>query len=49
MIEVKKLKNWNPPDRWIEFQTIDTHTEGEPLRIILSGYPELKGKTLLEK
>ena len=49
MIEVKKLKNWNPPEGWIEFQTIDTHTEGEPLRIILSGYPELKGKTLLEK
>jgi len=49
MIEVKKLKNWNPPDGWIEFQTIDAHTEGEPLRIILSGYPELKGKTLLEK
>ena len=49
MIEVKKLKNWNPPDGWIEFQTIDAHTEGEPLRIILSGYPGLKGKTLLEK
>jgi len=49
MKEVNKLKNWNPPDGWIEFQTIDSHTEGEPLRIILSGYPELKGKTLLEK
>ena len=49
MIEVKKLKDWSPPDKWIEFQTIDAHTEGEPLRIILSGYPELKGKTLLEK
>ncbi len=49
MIEVNKLKSWNPPDGWIEFQTIDTHTEGEPLRIILSGYPKLKGKTLLEK
>jgi trans-L-3-hydroxyproline dehydratase len=49
MIEVNKLKNWNPPDGWTEFQTIDAHTEGEPLRIILSGYPELKGKTLLEK
>ena len=49
MIEVKKLKNWNPPDGWIEFQTIDAHVGGEPLRIILSGYPELKGKTLLEK
>ena len=49
MIEVNKLKNWNPPDGWIEIQTIDSHTEGEPLRIILSGYPALKGKTLLEK
>jgi len=49
MIEVNKLKNWNPPDGWTEFQTIDAHTEGEPLRIILSGYPELKGKTILEK
>ncbi len=49
MIEVNKLKNWNPPNGWIEFQTIDAHTEGEPLRIILSGYPKLKGKTLLEK
>jgi len=49
MIEVNKLKNWNPPDGWTEFQTIDAHTEGEPLRIILSGYPELKGETLLEK
>ena len=49
MIEVNKLKNWNPPDGWTEFQTIDVHTEGEPLRIILSGYPDLKGKTLLEK
>ena len=49
MIEVNKLKNWNQPDGWTEFQTIDAHTEGEPLRIILSGYPVLKGKTLLEK
>ena len=49
MIEVNKLKNWNPPDGWAEFQTIDAHTEGEPLRIIVSGYPELKGKMLLEK
>ena len=49
MIAINKLKDWNPPDGWIEIQTIDSHTEGEPLRIILSGYPALKGKTLLEK
>lgn len=31
------------------FKTIDAHTEGEPLRIITSGYPEIKGETILEK
>jgi trans-L-3-hydroxyproline dehydratase len=25
------------------------HTEGEPLRIILSGFPEIKGSSVLEK
>jgi len=49
MIAIKKLRNWVPPDDWLEIQTIDSHTEGEPLRIIISGYPELEGKTLLEK
>ncbi|NQY64448.1 MAG: proline racemase family protein, partial [Alteromonadaceae bacterium] len=29
--------------------TIDAHTEGEPLRIITSGYPEIKGDTILAK
>ncbi len=29
--------------------TIDAHTEGEPLRIITDGYPEIKGNTILEK
>ncbi|MCL1140660.1 proline racemase family protein [Shewanella pneumatophori] len=32
-----------------EFVTLDAHTEGEPLRIIMSGYPEIKGDTILEK
>lgn len=29
--------------------TIDAHTEGEPLRIITDGYPEIKGNSILEK
>ena len=29
--------------------TVDAHTEGEPLRIITSGYPEIKGDTILAK
>ena len=49
MIEIQKLKEWKAPRDWVEIQTIDAHTCGEPLRIIISGYPNLKGKTLLEK
>ncbi|MGS0728284.1 proline racemase family protein, partial [Shewanella sp. 0m-11] len=32
-----------------DFVTIDAHTEGEPLRIVISGYPEIKGETILAK
>jgi len=31
------------------FRTIDTHTVGEATRIILSGFPELKGNSMIEK
>ena len=49
MIQIEQLKDWQPPKDWLEIQTIDAHTGGEPLRIIISGFPELEGKTVLEK
>ncbi len=30
-------------------ETVEMHTGGEPVRIIVSGYPKLEGRTLLEK
>ena len=47
--ELNSLANWNPPENWLKIKTIDAHTAGEPLRIILEGLPEIKGKTILEK
>jgi len=44
-----KILDWRPPKNWLEIKTIDLHTEGEPLRMIIKGYPALKGKTILEK
>ncbi len=41
--------NWHAPDHWLRITTIDAHTGGEPLRIITGGFPELPGKTILEK
>ena len=47
----KKLKelNWKPPAHWPRISTIDMHTGGEPLRILVDGYPEVRGETILEK
>jgi trans-L-3-hydroxyproline dehydratase len=43
------MKDWHPPKHWVRITTIDTHTEGEPFRVITSGFPDLKGNTILEK
>jgi len=40
---------FTPPDDWQRITTIDAHTAGEPLRVFTSGYPELPGRTMLEK
>ena len=47
----KKLEklNWEPPKQWSRISTIDMHTGGEPLRILVDGYPQVHGKTILEK
>ena len=44
-----KLDGWLPPSNWQKFTTIDAHTGGEPLRIIISGIPDLPGETILKK
>src|SRR5262245_13448602 len=36
-------------ERATKITTIDTHTGGEPLRIITGGLPELEGETILER
>jgi trans-L-3-hydroxyproline dehydratase len=48
--KIEKLaEKWNPSDDWLGIRTIDAHTEGEPLRVITSGYPELQGNTILAR
>ena len=33
----------------LKVQSIEMHTGGEPLRVLIDGLPEIKGKTILEK
>jgi trans-L-3-hydroxyproline dehydratase len=40
---------WRPPRHWQKVSTLDYHTEGEPLRIILAGLPDLKGDMILAR
>ena len=44
-----KLKRFSVPNNWQKITTIDTHTAGEPLRIITGGTPELPGDSMLAK
>jgi len=41
--------NWRPPSHWLKITTIDMHTGGEPLRVIVDGLPPIEGQTVLEK
>ncbi|CAL2101585.1 Trans-3-hydroxy-L-proline dehydratase [Tenacibaculum sp. 190130A14a] len=40
--------NFEVPTDWLKVKTIDMHTGGEPLRVIVDGFPELKGNNVLE-
>ena len=40
--------NFTPNKDWLQIKTIDMHTGGEPLRVIIDGFPKLKGNSILE-
>ena len=43
------LSDWRPPKHWLRITTIDMHTGGEPLRVIVDGLPLIEGRNVLEK
>lgn len=45
----ERLRGWSPPERWRRVLAVDAHTEGEPLRVVISGFPALEGATVLER
>jgi proline racemase len=46
---LKTLHEWVAPSYGLKVETIDAHAAGQPLRLILSGLPPLRGKNLLER
>lgn len=45
----ERLNKWAPPEGWRRLVTVDAHTAGEPLRVILAGFPELPGESILDQ
>ena len=43
------LQDWRPPADRVRLRTIDAHTGGEPFRVVVDGYPDLPGETILER
>lgn len=41
--------DWEPPANWPQLTTIESHTGGEPLRVVVDGFPEINGDSILEK
>jgi trans-L-3-hydroxyproline dehydratase len=46
---LEKTAGWAPPPHWLRITTIDAHTEGEPFRVVTSGFPALQGDTILAR
>jgi len=47
--QFEQIKAWISPDAWEKITTIDAHTAGEPLRIIVDGFPEFKKDAILNQ
>lgn len=46
---LEKIRKSKVTTNSLEIKTIDMHTGGEPLRVIIDGYPPIVGDTILEK
>lgn len=41
--------DWSPPSHWQRLVVIESHTGGEPFRVVVDGLPEIPGDTVLER
>jgi trans-L-3-hydroxyproline dehydratase len=41
--------DYDPPAEWPRVETVEMHTGGEPLRVVVDGLPEVPGETMVEK
>lgn len=46
---ISKTGTYPVPENWLKIRCIDMHTGGEPLRVVVDGFPEIKGTGILQK
>jgi trans-L-3-hydroxyproline dehydratase len=48
-LDLRAPLGWEPPPDWTRLVVIDSHTGGEPFRVVVEGLPEIPGSTVLER
>lgn len=49
-MDFRSALHWRPPDDWVlRAVVIDSHTGGEPFRVVVDGMTEIPGNTVLER
>jgi proline racemase len=48
-METRRAVDWEPPSHWMRLTTIESHTGGEPFRVVIDGLPDIPGGTVLER
>ena len=49
-MDFRAATHWEPPDHWVQqAMVIDSHTGGEPFRVVIDGLDEIPGETVLER
>ena len=48
-MDQERALTWEPPAHWQRLTVIDSHTGGEPFRVVVDGLPEVPGNTVLQR
>jgi len=48
-VNLSAAERWRPGPEATTITCIEAHTEGEPFRVVLDGFPAIEGSTILEK
>jgi trans-L-3-hydroxyproline dehydratase len=48
-MDLDRALYWEPPATWRRLTVVDSHTGGEPFRVVVDGLPQIHGDTVLER